>query len=95
MVLIGTAVQAFAIVDIRSQDNKDRWIMQLEAATGKLLPIDRQRDNAWIGGPGIGGGNFGTKIGWINNDQFYFQSETSGYSHLYVYDVKTQNKKAH
>jgi hypothetical protein len=84
----------FAIVDIRSQDNKDRWIMQLEAATGKLLPIDRQRDNAWIGGPGIGGGNFGTKIGWINNDQFYFQSETSGYSHLYVYDVKTQNKKA-
>lgn len=85
---------SFAIVDIRSQDNKDRWIMQLEAASGKLLPIDRQRDNAWIGGPGIGGGNFGTKIGWINNDQFYFQSETSGYSHLYVYDVKTQNKKA-
>ncbi len=83
-----------AIVDIRSQDNKDRWIMQLEAASGKLLPIDRQRDNAWIGGPGIGGGNFGTKIGWINNDQFYFQSETSGYSHLYIYDVKTQNKKA-
>lgn len=83
-----------AIVDIRSQDNKDRWIMQLEAATGKLLPIDRQRDNAWIGGPGIGGGNFGTKIGWINNDQFYFQSEATGYSHLYVYDVKTQNKKA-
>lgn len=85
---------SFAIVDIRSQDNKDRWIMQLEAATGKLLLIDRQRDNAWIGGPGIGGGNFGTKIGWINNDQFYFQSETSGYSHLYVYDLKTQNKKA-
>lgn len=85
---------SFAIVDIRSQDNKDRWIMQLEAATGKLLPIDRQRDNAWIGGPGVGGGNFGTKIGWINNDQFYFQSESTGYSHLYVYDVKTQNKKA-
>lgn len=84
----------YAIVDIRSQDNKDRWIMQLDAATGKLLPIDRQRDNAWIGGPGIGGGNFGTKIGWINNDQFYFQSEISGYSHLYVYDIKTQNKKA-
>jgi dipeptidyl aminopeptidase/acylaminoacyl peptidase len=84
----------FAFVDIRSQDNKDRWIMQLEAATGKLLPIDRQRDNAWISGPGIGGGSFGTKIGWINNDQFYFQSESTGYSHLYVYDVKTQNKKA-
>lgn len=27
---------SFAIVDIRSQDNKDRGIMQLEAATGKI-----------------------------------------------------------
>ncbi|MBS4065742.1 MAG: DPP IV N-terminal domain-containing protein, partial [Chitinophagaceae bacterium] len=84
----------FAIVDIRSQDNKDRWIMQLDAASGKLVPIDRQRDEAWIAGPGIGGGNFGTRIGWVNNDQFYFQSEATGYSHLYIYDTKTQSKKA-
>ena len=88
------ATGTYAIVDIRSQDNKDRWIMQLDAASGKLIPIDRQRDEAWIAGPGIGGGNFGTKIGWINNDQFYFQSEATGYSHLYVYDTKTQSKKA-
>ena len=33
--------QAFA--DIFSQDNKDRWIMLLDAATGKLSTIDRQR----------------------------------------------------
>lgn len=83
-----------AIVDIRSQDNKDRWIMQLDVASGKLVPIDRQRDEAWIAGPGIGGGNFGTRIGWVNNDQFYFQSEATGYSHLYIYDIKTQSKKA-
>ncbi|MCW3088915.1 MAG: dipeptidyl peptidase, partial [Sediminibacterium sp.] len=38
----------FAVVDIRSQDNKDRWIMELDAATGKLKPLDRQRDEAWI-----------------------------------------------
>lgn len=88
------ATGTYAIVDIRSQDNKDRWIMQLDAASGKLIPIDRQRDEAWIAGPGIGGGNFGTKIGWINNDLFYFQSEATGYSHLYVYDTKTQSKKA-
>lgn len=88
------ATGTYAIVDIRSQDNKDRWIMQLDAATGKLIPIDRQRDEAWIAGPGIGGGNFGTRIGWINENQFYFQSEATGYSHLYVYDTKTQSKKA-
>jgi dipeptidyl aminopeptidase/acylaminoacyl peptidase len=84
----------FAVVDIRSQDNKDRWIMQLDAGTGKLKIIERQRDDAWIGGPGIGGGNFGTKIGWINNDQLYYQSESTGYSHLYVYNISAGNKKA-
>jgi len=83
-----------AVVDIRSQDNKDRWIMQLDAVTGKLKIIERQRDDAWIGGPGIGGGNFGTKIGWINNNQLYYQSESTGYSHLYIYDISTGNKKA-
>ncbi len=36
-----------AIVNIRSQDNKDRWIMLLDGATGKLSPVDRQRDEAW------------------------------------------------
>ncbi len=81
-----------AIVDIRSQDNKDRWIMQLDAETAKLKLLDRQRDDAWIGGPGVSG--FGATLGWIDDVQFYFQSEATGYSHLYVYDVKSNNKKA-
>jgi hypothetical protein len=85
--------QRYAVVDIRSQDNKDRWIMQLDAATGKLSPLDRQRDEAWVGGPGIGGG-FGSRIGWINDKVFYFQSEATGYSHLYTYDNSTATKKA-
>ena len=84
----------FAVVDIRSQDNKDRWIMQLDAATGKLKLLDRQRDEAWVGGPGIGGGGFGAKIGWISDHVFYFQSEATGYSHLYSYDIGTNSKKA-
>lgn len=83
-----------AIVDIRSQDNKDRWIMLLKPETGKLSLIDRQRDEAWIGGPGIGGAGYGTNIGWVNDSQVYFQSEATGYSHLYIYDLKTAAKKA-
>lgn len=79
----------YAIVDIRSQDNKDRWIMQLEATTGKLNLLDRQRDEAWIGGPGIFG-----RIGWISDTQFYFQSEATGYSQVYSYDISTNTKKA-
>ncbi|MFX8844689.1 hypothetical protein ABTM93_19740, partial [Acinetobacter baumannii] len=57
-----------AVLDIRSQDNKDRWIVQLDAASAKLKLIDRQRDEAWIGGPGISG--FGAKEGFINDHLF-------------------------
>ena len=67
--------------------------MQLNAATGKLTLLDHQRDDAWIGGPGIGWLSTGV-IGWINNNTFYFQSETTGYSHLYAYDISTHTKKA-
>jgi len=84
---------SFAVVDMRSQDNKDRWIMLLNPATGKLKVLDRQRDEAWIAGPGIStfGGN---NSGWINENTFWFQSEASGYSHLYTVNVETGEKKA-
>lgn len=65
--------------------------MQLDAATGKLKLIDRQRDEAWIGGPGIG---YGATLGWINDALFYFQSELTGYAHLYTYNTVTQTKNA-
>jgi dipeptidyl aminopeptidase/acylaminoacyl peptidase len=83
---------SYAVVDIRSQDNKDRWLMQLDAATGKPNLLDRQRDEAWIGGPGVSG--FGARLGWVNENQFYFQSEATGYAHLYIYDLSSHTKKA-
>lgn len=79
-----------AIVQIRSQDNKDRWIMLLDEATGTLRPLDRQRDEAWVGGPGI---NWGS-LGWIDENTCWFQSEATGYSHLYTFNVNTRQKKA-
>jgi len=83
-----------AIVIVTAQDNKDRWIMKLDPSTGKLNILDRQRDEAWIGGPGIGGGGYsGGNVGWVDNTHFYFQSEASGYSHVYVADVTTGTKK--
>jgi dipeptidyl aminopeptidase/acylaminoacyl peptidase len=78
-------------VDIFSDDNKDRWIMLLDISTGSLKLLDRQHDNAWIGGPGISYG----QIGWLpDNKTIYFQSEESGYSHLYLLDITTGKKKA-
>ncbi|SHG75344.1 S9 family peptidase [Pedobacter caeni] len=78
-----------AILVADALDNKDLWILKLDAATGNLSIIDRQRDEAWIGGPGIGPRN----IGWVDNNRFYFQSEASGYSHLYLANVTTGEKK--
>jgi dipeptidyl aminopeptidase/acylaminoacyl peptidase len=83
---------AIAMVDIRSVDNKDRWIMQLDPSTGKLSLVNRQRDEAWVGGPGNSG--FRASAGWIDPSHFYFQSEQTGYSHLYVYDINTKQTKA-
>ncbi len=79
---------AMAVVSIRSQDNKDKWIMLMDPATGTLSLLDRQRDEAWIGGPGI------NNAGWINDDYYWFQSEVSGYAHLYTVYVKTKEVKA-
>ncbi len=80
----------YAILDIRSDDNKDRWLMQWDTLTGKLKLLDRQRDEAWVGGPGIGFG----RTGWTNENTFWFQSEATGYSHLYTINIITGEKKA-
>jgi len=83
-----------AVVDIRSFDNKDRWLMELDPVSGKLTLISRQRDEAWIDGPGIGGSFDNASTGWINNNNFYFESETTGYAQLYVYDFLSRKISA-
>ncbi|MFC4211755.1 alpha/beta fold hydrolase [Pedobacter lithocola] len=80
------------IVVATSTDNKDRWILKLDAATGKFNLLDRQHDEAWIGGPGVSG-FFQGITGWIDNNRFYYQSEATGYSHLYVANISTGDKK--
>lgn len=80
-----------AIAEVRSQDNKDRWMVLLDAATGTLKTLNRQRDEAWVGGPGIDWGN--GNIGWIDENTAWFQSEVTGYSHLYTVNVNNGDVK--
>ena len=68
------------LVDVRSQDNKDRWLMAWEAQTSQWKTVSHQRDEAWIGGPATEGNSFG----WVNSDKIWFLSEESGFSHLYL-----------
>lgn len=74
----------YAVVGIRASDNKDRWIARLHPETGTLTVLDRHTDDAWIGGPGT------QTRGWLaDNRHLFFQSERTGYSHLYTVDVET------
>ncbi|SNR46288.1 MULTISPECIES: S9 family peptidase [Hymenobacter] len=82
-----------AFLVIRSADNKDRWIVGLDPATQKITLLDRQHDDAWINGPGIGYDE--GSVGWLpDNRRIWFQSEETGYSHLYTVDVVNNQKKA-
>ncbi|WP_339611619.1 prolyl oligopeptidase family serine peptidase [uncultured Planktosalinus sp.] len=84
-----------AIVNVRSKDNKDRWITKLDLETGNLETLDRQRDEAWVAGPGIGWSMGGGTLGWLpDNKHIYYQSEATGYSHLYIQNVNNGRKKA-
>ncbi len=73
------------LIEIKSYDNKDRWIVYLNTDNGQFVELDHQHDEKWIGGPGITGwksvpGN----LGWVNDKNLYFQSEKTGFSHLYL-----------
>lgn len=83
-----------AIIEVKSYDNKDRWIATMNLETADLTQVDHQHDQAWIGGPGISGWNeVPGNIGWLkDNKTVYFQSEESGYSHLYLYDIEKDKK---
>jgi len=71
-----------AAIIVRTADNKDRWIMHVDPATGKTRILDHLHDDAWVGGPG------GFTLGWLpDNKTLYFQSERDGWSHLYSISI--------
>lgn len=84
-----------AVVVVNAIDNKDRWIMSLNAENGALTLLDRQHNDAWVGGAsGIEDDWYSTgNIGWLDNDHFYYQSEASGYNHIYICNINNADKK--
>ena len=58
-----------AVINIKSADNKDRWIALLDLSTGKLTSLDRQHDEAWIEGPGIGEFTQPGTLGWLPDNK--------------------------
>lgn len=86
----------YAVLEVRSLNNKKRWIVQLDVNDGKLKELDFQYDEAWIAGPGIP--NYSQSRGVMkffpNSYRVYFQSEATGYSHVYQIDLVSGKKEA-
>lgn len=72
-----------SVLMARSADNKDRWLLLLDPATGKTKVLAKTHDDAWVGGPGA------FQLGWMpDNEHVYFQSERDGFAHLYTVSIK-------
>lgn len=63
---------------LRAVDNKDRWLATVDFDAARLQPRHRLTDEAWINW------NF-NQFGWLpDGDTLWYQSEESGFSHLYL-----------
>ncbi len=68
-------------VEVVAVDNKDRWIATVDLDGARLVPRHRETDSAWINWDH-------NTIGWLADDRtLYFESEESGYNHLYLLDA--------
>jgi len=78
-----------AVLNARAVDNKDRWILAVDEDTGKTRVVTHDHDDAWLDGPGA------RTLGWMKNDQdIYFQSERTGFSHLFTVAFSGGDAKA-
>ena len=77
-----------AAVMLRSNDNKDRWILALDATQREpaWTVIHHMRDEAWIG-------TRFNRFGFVpGSETVWFESEHSGWSHLYLCEVDGQQR---
>ena len=82
-----------AVINITSNDYKDRWIALLDFKNYQVQTLNQQHDTAWIGGPGVGWFSR-AQIGWMpDNKKIWYKSEKSGYAHLYTLDIEKKKEK--
>jgi len=61
-----------------ASDNKHRWILSVEGASGDLTVLEHLADSAWVAGP------CGFCTGWLpERDEVYYVSEATRFAHLY------------
>jgi dipeptidyl aminopeptidase/acylaminoacyl peptidase len=68
-----------ALIFAERRDFKERYLLRLDAADGRLTTLDVLRDSAWVGGPCYPCGGFVP-----GSDRIWFVSEADGFAHLYT-----------
>jgi dipeptidyl aminopeptidase/acylaminoacyl peptidase len=74
----------------RSADNKDRWLVTLDPATGRTRIIDTLHDDAWVREAGFAAS---TLEFLPDTRRVAFLSERDGWMHLYTLDVASGSAK--
>ncbi len=70
-----------AVASARAGDNKDRWLVTIDPATGKARVVEHTHDDAWVR-------DGGTPAQFLEDGKrVYFLSERDGWMHLYTVDV--------
>ncbi len=77
-----------AVLVFDAQDHKDRWFVGFNSASQRFNELDRQHDEAWIGGPAAA-----SSVQWISDQSVVFLTEKSGFSHISSLDLPTGKKQ--
>ena len=71
----------------RSADNKNRWLVTLDPATGRTRVVDVLQDEAWVREAGLGA----SALEFLpDGRRIAFLSERDGWMHLYTLDVAAE-----
>lgn len=84
------------VAEYQSVDYKDRWLLLIDPATGKVARVlAHDHDPAWFGGPGhVGGRHIPSWLEWRpGTNELMYTSERTGFAHAYVVDVTTGNTR--
>ncbi len=75
-------------VMVTSADHKDRWLFTIAAGADTAISQNRVTDDAWV--------NWAYRqFGWLpDGKRLWFQSEVSGYNHLYVKPLNRNQARA-
>ncbi len=91
----GSRDESLAVAAVRAANNKDRWLVAVDADSGKTRVVDRQHDEAWVRELGGSNGSESSSYGWIpEQTRIWFLSERDGWMHLYTVDVSTPGSEA-